>query len=347
MQICTSSSSAAETAPVIRLRTAPEVFRQVQLWQMPIRHPWSGRRPAASACSSSERPSSVALTPLRANAIVPPLACAGTVKTGGTNDSARAPGYAAVDGLDQRRRAADVDRLGLDIGGEARAALAREARANARAEALELAEVRRLGGRAGEVLEHHFAAVALVAQRAQHRDHRSDPAAAGDEQQPLGAMVRQDEVPRRGLEADDGADAQRAAGVDGHAAAFVRLDRQLDQRVVLRAGRRVAAAPADAVDRERDLRVLAGAKALPRGIRSQRQRDAARSGAADADDLGARLPEREHRIDDLEIAVDAVRTREQVDERRGQRAADRLSEHVYTDSGSGAVRQTSVPDFTQ
>ena len=38
------------------LRTAPLVLRHVQVWQMPMRQPFSGARPASSACSSSGRP---------------------------------------------------------------------------------------------------------------------------------------------------------------------------------------------------------------------------------------------------------------------------------------------------
>ena len=50
---------------------------------MPIRHPLCGARPAASACSSNERPSSVTSTSLSANLTVPPETSVGTSKTGG------------------------------------------------------------------------------------------------------------------------------------------------------------------------------------------------------------------------------------------------------------------------
>ena len=83
-QICTSSSSVVEIDPVMRLRTAPRVLRRVQLWQMPIRHPLSGLRLAASACSSSGRPSSVTSIPVSVKAIRPPDDSVGTVKIGGT-----------------------------------------------------------------------------------------------------------------------------------------------------------------------------------------------------------------------------------------------------------------------
>ena len=57
MQIWISSSSVEESSPVERFFTVPAVFRQEQVWQMPIRQPNSGLSPAASACSSTGAPS--------------------------------------------------------------------------------------------------------------------------------------------------------------------------------------------------------------------------------------------------------------------------------------------------
>ena len=51
-QICTSSSGAVDTAPVVRLRTTPQVLRRVQVWQMPIRQPKGIRTPAASPANT-------------------------------------------------------------------------------------------------------------------------------------------------------------------------------------------------------------------------------------------------------------------------------------------------------
>ena len=81
--------------------TAPRVLRRVQVWQMPIRHPLSGVRPAASACSSSGRPSSASSTPLSVKVTRPPEDSAGTVNTGGTKLSELRIGAVLADGLDQ------------------------------------------------------------------------------------------------------------------------------------------------------------------------------------------------------------------------------------------------------
>ena len=69
---------------MVRFRTVPAVLRRVQVWQMPIRHPFCGVRPADSACSSSERPSSVTSIPVFENVIRPPDGFADGSKTGGT-----------------------------------------------------------------------------------------------------------------------------------------------------------------------------------------------------------------------------------------------------------------------
>src|SRR6266566_344249 len=51
-----SSSGSAVIAPLSRFFTAPLCLRQVQLWQMPMRHPLRGLSPAVSACTSKGTP---------------------------------------------------------------------------------------------------------------------------------------------------------------------------------------------------------------------------------------------------------------------------------------------------
>ena len=53
------------------LRTVPAVLRQLQVLQMPIRHPWSGVSPASSACSSRGSPLFAASRALAAKLTVP------------------------------------------------------------------------------------------------------------------------------------------------------------------------------------------------------------------------------------------------------------------------------------
>src|SRR5215212_7059442 len=91
-QICTSSSSLLDITPVVRFFTTPLVLRRVQLWQMPMRHPLSGVRPAASACASSGAPLSTISTPLLVNVIRPPDDSLGTEKVAGTKLSDLASG---------------------------------------------------------------------------------------------------------------------------------------------------------------------------------------------------------------------------------------------------------------
>ena len=101
-----------DIAPVIRL-LAPHrcVLRRVQLWQMPIRHPLSGLRPADSACSRIGRPSSSTSTSVSVNVTRPPDDSAGTVNTGGTKLSALRIGAVRTHRVDERRRTAHIHRL--------------------------------------------------------------------------------------------------------------------------------------------------------------------------------------------------------------------------------------------
>src|SRR5205085_2753567 len=53
MQSWIASSGSDDTLPVTRLSTLPLRLRQEQVWQMPMRQPWRGASPAASASRSS------------------------------------------------------------------------------------------------------------------------------------------------------------------------------------------------------------------------------------------------------------------------------------------------------
>ncbi len=118
------------------------------------------------------------------------------------------------------------------------------------------------------VHERDLAGVALVAQRAQHRQHRRDAAAATDQHQLARPRCRQHEVALRGAEMEDRSGTRSASKVARHDAVGMARHRQLDRAVaaVLRAGRRVGARAADAVDLD------------PHGARTGRPRSHARPG---------------------------------------------------------------------
>ena len=103
------------------------------------------------------------------------------------------------------------------------------------------------------------------------------------------------------------------------------LDRQLERAVGPVRRPREAEAPLvdDAVDRHADHDVLAGAEAGPGVVRVQGQRDGAGGLVDDGGHLGARLVEDESGVEQLEVAVDAVRRGEPVDEARGEDAPHR------------------------
>ncbi len=185
---------------------------------------------------------------------------------------------------------------------------------------------------AGVVDEGDRAVVALVAERSQHRHQRRDAAAAADQQQLARASRRQREVALRLREADDVAGQQARAQVGREESVGPRVGGQLDQPVVvLGVGRRVRAGVADAVDRGAQQHVLAGAEAAPVVVRAQRQRDGGRRAALDRDDLGAHVAQREGRLDELDVAVDAMW--------RGERTRQRGAEQATADPSAGGCRR--------
>ena len=121
-------------------------------------------------------------------------------------------------------------------------------------------------------------------------------------------------------------------------AAVVDADGQLEQPVALGVGGRVAAGLPAAVDLDGEVDVLAGAQG--RSGREGRvgfegEGDAAGGLPADRDHLGAGVAQRPGRLDELGVAVDAVRSGEQVYQGRAQHSVPEarrqsLSEHVYT-----------------
>ena len=76
----------------------------------------------------------------------------------------------------------------------------------------------------------------------------------------------------------------------------------------------------DAVDRHADHDVLPGAEAGPGVVGAKGERDGAGGLVDDGGHLGARLVEDEAGVEQLEVAVDAVRGSEPVDQARGEDA---------------------------
>ena len=103
-----------------RFLTLPAVFRQEQVWQMPIRQPNSGLSPASSACSRSAAPLFSTRTPEPAKSIEPSADAAAGARLGGTKlsvwslrvEARSAPRLA--DGVQQGGRAAG-EGLGLRV----------------------------------------------------------------------------------------------------------------------------------------------------------------------------------------------------------------------------------------
>ena len=92
-------------------------------------------------------------------------------------------------------------------------------------------------------------------------------------------------------------------------------DRQFEIGAAFGVGRRVAASVPAAIDVDREVDVLAGLDGVggrEAPIWSEREGDAARSGPAHVDDLGAGLAQRPSRCHQLGVPVDAVRTGKQV-----------------------------------
>ena len=86
----------------------------------------------------------------------------------------------------------------------------------------------------------------------------------------------------------------------------------------LRAGRGIGARVAHAIDLDADGHELAGPVAPPGRVGGQAQRHAALGLAVDGEHVRAGLAHGQRRVDELEVAVDAVRPEEQVDHRRGE-----------------------------
>ena len=188
--------AAVDTAPVIRLRTAPLVLRRVQVWQMPIRHPFSGVRPAASACSSSERPSSVDVDA----AVREGDSSAGRVAPATSNDRRHealgvhvrrsARGRPRPEPGGPQTNTASGDRHGgrQVLGAEAAVRGRRRVRSGVAVQHPDTRASRpaRRGSRprrrCGRSARRRSRRLALGDQGAQHRHHRGDAAAAGDEQ---------------------------------------------------------------------------------------------------------------------------------------------------------------------
>ena len=122
--------------------------------------------------------------------------------------------------------------------------------------------------------ERELAVEALGLQGAQHGYHRGDTAAAGDEQDAPRPHRGHHEIAADGVEPDHHAGLGVVAQVGRHQTAVVAADGQLDVAGTLRAGRRVAAGTAAAVDLNRQIDVLAGLKSGEGGVGLQRQRDA-------------------------------------------------------------------------
>src|SRR5689334_702356 len=75
----------------------------------------------------------------------------------------------------------------------------------------------------------------------------------------------------------------------------------------------VRAGAADPVDLHPYTNELAGGKARPGGIRPHREGHAAVGLAADVEDAGAGVTNRDLRPDQLEVAIDSVRADQQID----------------------------------
>ena len=219
------------------LRTWPASLRHVQVWQMPIRQPYAGARPACSAARavSCRRPRSPRRS--RRSARGRPHR-RGSRGGGGEEALAVHPLLVALPppqragGLDQGGGAADVY-LGLPMAGSSARSWERERcprgrpRAFARAyvgnthvgvprrRALELSAIDDVALAARVVQERDGPLVALVAERAQHRGHRRDPAPPADQQQALGAWGGQHEVARRPARAQRPCRGVRARGGAG------------------------------------------------------------------------------------------------------------------------------------
>ena len=181
---------------------------RVQEKQMPIRQPYSGLQPGASACSSRVAPELSAATPRSRERHVP-VASPGVGRPAGANssdvqaldvrarrncsrDGPHQPGRPAQERLgvvvpDRRPRRHGVEVLATEEAGRSPPPLVGVGEDESHVRVLlgdgrQLVAVCTRRHRVGVVQEHDLARCALVAQRAQHRQHRRDAAAAADEQ---------------------------------------------------------------------------------------------------------------------------------------------------------------------
>ncbi len=110
--------------------------------------------------------------------------------------------------------------------------------------------------------------------------------------------------------------------VGGHEAVVVCGDGQLDLAVRARGGvgRREAAGVPNAVDDDLELHELAGLVASPLTGRTNGEADGARRGTLDTGDLAAQIAPGDHRIEQLEVAVDRMRRQRCLHDRTDQTA---------------------------
>ena len=122
------------------------------------------------------------------------------------------------------------------------------------------------------------------------------------------------------------------AQVGRHQAAVVAGRRQLDVAGALGAGRRVGPGAATAVDLDGQVDVLAGAEAGNARLGSSVSVTLRGVCRAHRDDLRAGLARVQVGVDQLGVAVHAVRPGEQIDQRERStvQAGQSFSEHVYT-----------------
>ena len=185
---------------------------------------------------------------------------------------------------------------------------------------------------------------ALGAQRAQHRHHGGDAAAARHEQDAPWALRRQHEVPAHRVQADHHSGPGMVIEVGGHQAGVVATDRQFDVRVTLGIRGRVRTGAPTAVDLDREVYVLAREETREGPVGLECQGDAARGLAPHGDHLRAGVSLGPGRGDQLCVPVHTVWPGQQVDQRRPEHPPRQsLSEHMYTLNQLPAERQPIQP----
>ena len=117
---------------------------------------------------------------------------------------------------------------------------------------------------------------------------------------------------------------------------------QLETAVAAMLGgrRRVGPGVADPVDLDPHAQELSGTKAGPRRIRANGERHAAGGLSVDGDDLGSSVVHGQVRTDQLQVAVDAVRTHEQVHELRAKQAVGGRGQHLVDNCTHQGTRYT-------